>query len=100
MRGLAGKAGATSLSTGEARPAKVGAADRERRLLEAMRDHGELTSARAAVETGLPVSETDAVFKKLAEDGHLEVRVRGGGIFYALWEAEDNTRLPNPRREG
>ena len=87
-RGLTGTGAGTGAATGEARPAKVSAADRERKLLEALRDRGELTSARAAVETGLSVSETDAVLKGLAEEGHLEVRVRGGGIFYALWERE------------
>ena len=92
VRGVAGTAGATSLPTGEGRPAKVSVADRERKLLEALRDRGELTSARAAVETGLPVSEADKMLQGLAEEGHLEVRVRGGGIFYALWEAGEGVR--------
>jgi hypothetical protein len=34
------------------------------------------------------VDEADRRLRELAEAGHLEVRVRGGGIFYALWEAE------------
>jgi hypothetical protein len=25
------------------------------------------------------------MFRELAENGHLEVRARGGAIFYALW---------------
>jgi hypothetical protein len=41
------------------------------------------------------VTEADETLRELAEGGHLEVRVRGGAIFYALWtrpaefEAED-----------
>ena len=59
---------------------------KERELLEALRREGELTPARAAIETSLTVAEADGMLKELAEGGHLEVRVRGGGIFYALWE--------------
>ena len=59
---------------------------KERELLEALQREGELTPARAAMETSLTVAEADGMLKELAEGGHLEVRVRGGGIFYALWE--------------
>jgi hypothetical protein len=45
-----------------------------------------LTPARAAMETSLSVAGADAMLQELAEAGHLEVRVRGGGMFYALWE--------------
>ncbi len=61
---------------------------RERELLQALRDYGEVTPSGAAAETSLTVAETEQRLKALAESGHLEVRVRGGGIFYALWEAE------------
>lgn len=60
--------------------------DKERELLEAMRDKGELTPAQAAMETSLSVKEADGMLKELAEGGHLDVRVRGGGLFYALWD--------------
>lgn len=66
--------------------------DKERELLEALRREGELTPARAAMETSLSVAEADRILKGLAEGGHLEVRVRGGGLFYALWESEDAVR--------
>jgi hypothetical protein len=59
---------------------------KERELLEALRREGELTPARAAIETSLTVAEADKMLKELTEGGHLEVRVRGGGLFYALWE--------------
>jgi hypothetical protein len=62
------------------------ASSKERELLGALREHSKLTPARAAVETSLTVTEADKMLKELAEGGHLEVRVRGGGLFYSLWE--------------
>jgi hypothetical protein len=68
---------------------------KERELLGALRQWGELTPTRAAMETSLSVTEADETLRELAEGGHLEVRVRGGAVFYALWtrpaelEAED-----------
>jgi len=63
--------------------------DKERELLEALRDRGELTPAQAAVETSLAVKEADEMLKELAEGGHLEVRVHGGGaLSYSLWGYE------------
>ncbi|HKH12809.1 MAG TPA: winged helix-turn-helix domain-containing protein [Rubrobacter sp.] len=73
---------------GEERRARPEAVDPERELLVALLSHGEMTPAGAAAETSLSVDEADRRLKKLAEAGHLEVRVRGGGLFYALWEAE------------
>lgn len=60
--------------------------DKERELLEAMKEKGELTPAQAAMETSLSVKEADGMLKELAEGGHLDVRVRGGGLFYSLWD--------------
>jgi hypothetical protein len=59
---------------------------RERELLEAVQSSGELTPAQAAMETSLTVNEADEMLKDLAAKGHLDVRVRGGGLFYGLWE--------------
>ena len=77
VRGVAG------LSEGRdgSRPAESG----ERELLEALRERGELTPTRAAMETSLSVAEADRMLRELTENGHLEVRVRGGALFYALW---------------
>jgi hypothetical protein len=61
---------------------------RERELLEALRSRGELTPAQAAMETSLTVNEADEMLKDLAAKGHLDVRVRGGGLFYGLWETD------------
>ena len=61
---------------------------RERELLEALQSSGELTPAQAAMETSLTVNEADEMLKDLAAKGHLDVRVRGGGLFYGLWESD------------
>jgi hypothetical protein len=82
VRGIAG------LSEGETE--LPSASGKERELLGALRDHGELTPAQVAMETSLTVQEADEMLKRLAEGGHLQVRVRGGGLFYSLWEAEDS----------
>lgn len=59
---------------------------KEKELLGALARHGELTAARAALETSLSVSEADRMLSELAKDGHLEVRAREGRLGYALWE--------------
>ena len=71
------------------------ASGKERELLEALREHGELSPAQVAMETSLTVAEADRMLKELAEGGHLQVRVRGGGLLYSLWEVEggEETRL-------
>jgi hypothetical protein len=33
----------------------------------------------------LTVAEADRRLRELAEHGHIEVRARGGAVFYALW---------------
>ena len=59
---------------------------RERELLEALARHGEITPARAALETTLSVAEADRMLSELAKNGHIEVRAREGRLGYALWE--------------
>jgi hypothetical protein len=77
VRGVAG------LSEGPDKPA---VARGERELLEALHRRGELTPTQAAMETSLTVNEADHMLEDLAARGHLDVRVRGGGLFYGLWE--------------
>ena len=84
VRGIAGLS--------EERTELPSANGKERELLQALQREGELTPARAAMETTLTVAEADRMLKELAEGGHLEVRVRGGGLFYALWEPEGAAR--------
>ncbi len=69
----------------EGRSAMPARESKERELLGALRQWGELTPTRAAMETSLSVTEADETLRELAEGGHLEVRVRGGAVFYALW---------------
>ena len=78
--------GVANLSEGKTELPSAGGKERE--LLGALRDHGELTPAQAAMETSLTVEEADGMLRRLAEGGHLQVRVRGGGLFYSLWEVE------------
>jgi uncharacterized protein involved in exopolysaccharide biosynthesis len=58
---------------------------KEQEVLEALGRVGELTAARAALETPLTVEEAERVLSGLAAKGHLRIRARGGGIFYSFW---------------
>ena len=78
------------LSEGEGRGEIPGGTNKERELLGALQEHGELTPAQAAMETSLSVAEADRMLRELAEGGHLDVRVRGGGLFYSLWERDED----------
>ena len=80
VRGIAG------LSEGPDEPAVANSGERE--LLEALQRRGELTPAQAAMETSLTVDEADRMLEDLAAKGHLDVKVRGGGLFYGLWEGD------------
>ena len=90
VRGLVGlSVGASEDRTGLRSPNGKG----RELLLEALRGHGELNPTLAAVETSLTVTEADKMLKELAEGGHLEVRVRGGELFYSLWEPNGGETL-------
>ena len=67
-------------------PDAVGSSEQraERQLLEAIDRHGEITPARAALETPLTVAEADRMLSDLAKGGHLGVRVEGGKLLYGL----------------
>ncbi len=84
LRGVAG------LAEGHKEPR--GQSGKERELLGVLREHEEVSPTQAAMETSLTVEEADDMLKNLAAKGHLEVRVRGGGIFYGLWRAEGAER--------
>ncbi len=64
------------------------AATKEKELLEAIRRHGEITAAQAALETSLSVEEADRMLSALAARGHLQVHVDGARIVYSLWEGD------------
>lgn len=61
---------------------------KERELLWALREYGESSPGRAAMETSLTVLEADEMLEGLAGGGHPKARVRGGGLFHASWESE------------
>ena len=75
--------------TSRSRPSSAGSgrhAERqgEKELLRAMERHGEITPAKAALETSLSVAEADRKLSELAARGYLEVHVRDGKLLYAL----------------
>ena len=69
--------------------ATVTEASKERELLEALKRRGELTVARAALETSLTVEESDRMLSALAAQGHLEVRIEGAKMLYSLWPGDE-----------
>ena len=85
-----GMAGLSTSSPGQ--EALSSSASKERELLAALSKYEELTPAQATIHTSLSVSEADEKLKELADGGHLEVRVHGGGLFYALWGANGAER--------
>lgn len=81
--------GVAGLLEGAGNGSATNGTSKESELLEALSRNGELTPAQAAMETSLSVREADEMLKDLASGGHLDVRVRGGAIFYALWGSEE-----------
>ncbi len=56
----------------------------ERQLLEVIERNGEITPARAALQTSLTVDEAEGLLSELAQKGHLDVRVEGSKLVYSL----------------
>lgn len=56
----------------------------ERQLLEVIERNGEITPARAALQTSLTVDEAEQLLSELAQKGHLDVRVEGSKLVYSL----------------
>ena len=86
LRGIAG------LSEGRGTKGLSASNGKERELLRALREHEEISPTQAAIETSLTVEEADGMLKDLASKGHLDVRVRGGGMFYGLWRSGEAER--------
>lgn len=61
---------------------------RERELLRALAEHGELTPATAAMRTPLTADEASKALAELARKGHLRPRAEDGVVAYALSERE------------
>lgn len=58
--------------------------DRERELLEALAERGELTPTTAAMRTSLTVDEASKMLDELAGKGHLKLRMEDGIVAYHL----------------
>ena len=56
----------------------------ERQLLEVIERNGEITPARAALQTSLTVDEAEQVLSDLAQRGHLDLRVEGSKLVYSM----------------
>jgi hypothetical protein len=61
---------------------------KEKELLEALERRGEITAARAALESSLSVAEADERLSSLAENGHVRVHASEGSLVYSLWELD------------
>jgi DNA-binding CsgD family transcriptional regulator len=59
---------------------------KERELLDALAERGELTPTTAAMRTSLTVDEASKMLKGLTRKGHLELQGEGGIMAYALRE--------------
>jgi DNA-binding NarL/FixJ family response regulator len=69
-----------ALSTGTVDVAGKGG----RELLGALREHGELTPAAAAILTPLTAAGAAKLLERLAREGYLEARVMNGTVVYAM----------------
>jgi hypothetical protein len=70
------------------RPATSDEDRKEQELLEALERRGEITAARAALETSLSVAEADEMLSRLAENGHVQIHAREGRLAYSLWDMD------------
>jgi len=59
---------------------------KEKELLEALEEGGELTPATAAMRTSLTVDEASKMLEELARKGHLEKQTEEGAAAYSLSE--------------
>jgi len=64
----------------------AGDIDQEKEFLGAMERRGEITAARAALDTSLSVAAAEEMLSGLASAGHLRVGVQEGGLVYSLWD--------------
>jgi DNA-binding CsgD family transcriptional regulator len=69
------------------RRAGNGNREKEKELLGALEEHGELTPAKAAMRTSLTVDEASKMLEDLARKGHLEGRTDEGVVVYSLGQS-------------
>ena len=85
-RALYRRSPGVGMPVGGSREAEPGGIGKEKELLRALERHGEITAARAALETSLSVAEAEEMLSGLASNGHLRVGAKDGALAYALWE--------------
>jgi len=73
---------------------RPGGRQKERELVGAIYQHGELTSAEAALRTSLTVDEAAKTLEEMAKKGHLRAQAKGGVVAYALYERERDGFAP------
>jgi DNA-binding CsgD family transcriptional regulator len=66
---------------------------KERELLGALAEQGELTPTTAAMRTSLTVDEASKMLEELARKGHLKLQVEDGVMAYAL-QQRDRCKMP------
>jgi ATP/maltotriose-dependent transcriptional regulator MalT len=70
----------------ESRRPAPDAREKEKELLEALEEGGEITPATAAMRASLTVDEASEMLEELARKGHLEMQMEEGIIAYSLGE--------------
>jgi ATP/maltotriose-dependent transcriptional regulator MalT len=68
----------------ESRRAVPGAREKEKELLRALEERGEITPATAAMRTSLTIEEASKMLDKLAARGHVRVLNQDGVLAYTL----------------
>jgi ATP/maltotriose-dependent transcriptional regulator MalT len=84
----------------QSRRAVPGTREKEKELLRALEEHGELTPATAAMRTSLTVEEASKMLDKLAGKGHLQVLNRDGVLAYTTFREQDRRELPKKTSTG
>ena len=82
----AGRSAASAGAVDDLPALPSGGIGKERELLLTLERHGEITAARAALETSLGVAAAEEMLSELANDGHVRVAAREGTLAYALWD--------------
>ncbi len=77
------------------RRAVPGAREKEKELLGALEDRGEITPVTAAISTSLTADEAAKVLEELTDKGYLQLEIEGGLRTYAL-AGRETRGLPRP----
>jgi len=79
----------------QSRRAVPGTREKEKEILGALEERGELTPATAAMRTSLTVEEAARMLEGLATKGHLKILNRDGDLVYTLFE-KDRPEVQEP----